>query len=170
MPVTQTPAPTGPYMKPLLRLAEMLAGLASVQARFETSGDLQATFDKIALPVLERDQLHPALPGIVLTLGDRWSMPAAAGGAQTHLHPANSGSSIRMILADKAKYPELQPSFVDFGNWIGAVLLGLAAISGVDTNLNIINVRQELPIAGCSKEEERSVGLWLMASFFVDWN
>lgn len=171
---TQNPIATGPLMVPIATLQTMLAGLASVQDRFGLSADADPAdsaaraCDRIPFPALEDEEILTLLPSIVIGQGDKFTFAELSAGAQNFLLPDDS--SLRMIFADKTHYADsLQAGMTDFGNWVGAVLLGLAAIAGRDTNLSISGFRQVMPIVCCPKEHEESVGLYFMTTFFVDW-
>jgi hypothetical protein len=172
----QTPLATGPLMVPLSKLADMLAALTSVQARFGTPGNVPATLERVFFPMLEDEQAQTAqdtlrvhLPCIVVGCGDKWSLKSVAGGHQNFLFPDQAGNSIRLLLGDKTRYEDRRSAYIDFGNWAGAVCQQLADVAAEDDNLAIMNIRQQTPPMLCSKEEENSGGLYFTASFFVDW-
>jgi hypothetical protein len=164
-------AASGVYMVPFAKLADTLAAATSVQTRFGVS-DATAALQRIVWPVLESEhEIREYLPGIVLSVGDKFDLEQVAGGSQNFLRPANSGSSILMTLADKAAFPDdLRCSYRDFGNWVGSVIADLIDIAGQSDQLSIVGIRQDLPIVACSKEEQDSFGLYFMASFWIDWN
>jgi len=163
--------PTGPYMKPLAKLADTLATFTSLQTRFgiDTNAADAATQcrARIYLPVIDNDRIRDLLPCAVVTPGDNYALRQVAGGSINFIRPSGS---LRLILAGESRHDDLLNDETEMGNWVGAVLTDLIAIAGASSNLNIHAIRQELPIVLPSAEEENSGGRYFLWSCFIDWD
>lgn len=165
-----TPASQGPLMVPLDKLVDMLAATPATQARFGTTGeDAQArTRERIYFPVLEEEAIPTRLPVIIVSDGDEWSYKQHSGGAQNYLRP--EGTALVMFAAG-TRYPgDLEAGRRDFSNWVGVTLRELAEQAGVDAQLSIRQIDQDMRPAMCSKEHEDAIGLYFLASYLVSWS
>lgn len=163
------PAASGSYMIPIAKLADMLSAATAVQARFGTTGSAANTLAKINYAVLEDQDIRPLLPTIVLTM-QSLVIKQEAGGAMNYLRIANDGSGITMLLADNTRLDNLPASSRDFGNWVGDTIDALKAVAGQSAQLSINSIVQQMPIAICSKEQERSKGLYFLWAATVGFN
>jgi hypothetical protein len=175
--MTQTLAtPAGAYMVPMADLARLVSESTNAQA-FLNADDAAEALARIHFPDLEALRMREFMPCLVVSYGDRWEWSTDAGGGQNWLSPRGSLSLYAFdVVRDDDGVPIGAEADVDveaasraFGNALGLIVEDLAAVAGQSGNLAISGLRQRERPTLCSEEEQRSGGLYIEASVYVDW-
>lgn len=173
------PDPDGPLMKPLAKLASLLAMVPAFQIRCGLSGSdalgaaklLNGEYgvkQRIFYPMADPDYLN-VFPSAELYFGDDFSYEQIAGGHHNYLWPA--GGTVDMILVDKDKHPkDLPTSTRDFGVYVGTLLRELREQAGRNDELSIVGIKQKQKPMLCpiTEETQRGRAYWHTV-WTVEW-
>jgi len=175
-----TPDPDGPLMKPLAKLATLLAMIPIFQTRCGLSGadplgaqkligGEYGTQQRIFYPVADPEEVN-VFPSAELFFGDGLDYEQVAGGLYNYLMP--TGGTIDLILVDEDKHPgDLATSTRDFAVYVGTLLNELKAQAGRNDEISIVGIKMTQKPALCPVEEEteRGKAYWHVV-FSVEWN
>jgi len=172
------PDPEGPIIRPLAKLATLLAATAHFRTRCGLESDDPLGTEKlldgrygckrrIFYPDVDWHR-HNVFPSAVLQFGPDWKATTASGGDRNYL--VTSGN-LRLILIDEDNYPrDVEKSLRDFGIWIGQLLDDLKHYFAYSDELAGTTITQEDSIKQSPVVEEVSRGkaYWTVA-FLIDW-
>jgi|GEM_PF-3591665 len=176
--VWPTPDPQGPIIRPLAKLATLLAATAHFRTRCGLESDdplgteklldgKHGTQRRIFYPEVDWDRFN-VFPSAVIQPGPTWTATLACGGERNYL---TYHGSLRLILIDADRYPhEMERSLRDYGTWVGQLLDDLKSYFAYNDELAGTTITQERGIARGTVTEEVSRGkAYWSTAFLIDW-